>query len=64
MVSTLAGVCRSSFNRQGKARLSSVGREVIFGSGIYLHVWLAQTSRTLPMEVHLGVALGQQDPEA
>jgi hypothetical protein len=30
----------------------------------YLHIWLTQTSRTLPMEVHLGVALGQQGTEA
>ena len=52
------------FDQRGKAHLAPVGREVIFGFGTYLDIRLTQTSRTLPMEVHLGAALGQQGAES
>lgn len=52
---TSTGRVRPAWLRWGEKSFSALVSTYTYGS---------QTSRTLPMEVHLGVALGQQDPKA
>ena len=53
-----AGSLPAPSHQQGKAPPGSGGERSHFRLW-HLQIWLTQTSRTLPMDVHLGLAVGQ-----